>query len=237
MKKLFAVLVIGVTFVIGLILIKDRFYGSFTSAKPFSKLDEPKKVITPFSVPAGDKPSGQTIYPISNYPERIKIRKFGQYFGPADPLPKMPCGKAFVGFHTGDDLEILPGEENTDVSVLVVADGKIASARFVNGYGGLLVETATLAGEPVTIYYGHLDLDSIDKKVGDEVKAGEQIAVLGKGCSKETDRERKHLHFAIKKGTDIDFRGYVQSEQALSAWDNPAKLLTEFQEANSNFIK
>lgn len=167
----------------------------------------------------------QYYFPLSDYFNRIKIRKFSQYFGPNDPKPAMECGRVFVGFHDGDDLEVASSEKNSDVPVKAVVSGKIVQAGHVNGYGGLLIESGELAGEPVTIYYGHVDLGSISKKVGDTVEAGEEIANLGEGCSSETDGERKHLHFAIKKGKDVDVRGYVPSEQVLSNWQNPGELL------------
>jgi len=52
---------------------------------------------------------------------------------------------------------------------------------------------------------------------------------LGKGYSDETDGERKHLHFAIHKGTKIDVRGYVQTKGELQDWLNPLPLLDNLQ--------
>ena len=53
-----------------------------------------------------------------------------------------------------------------------------------------------------------------------KILKGEQMALLGKGDSIETDYERKHLHFSINKKS-ADLRGYVQNKDELSDWENP----------------
>jgi len=73
--------------------------------------------------------------------------------------------------------------------------------------------------EDLYILYGHLNPASLIPK-NSEVKKGQQIAVLGKGYTEETDGERKHLHFSIHKGS-LDLRGYVQYQDKLSGWYNP----------------
>ncbi len=72
----------------------------------------------------------------------------------------------------------------------------------------------------MTAVYGHIKYFSVEKEAGDLVEKGEQIAILGtKGL--ETDDERKHLHFGIHKGSEVDIRGYVQNKSELSAWLDP----------------
>lgn len=157
-------------------------------------------------------------YPISNFPQRATFRTFGQFVSPGEEK-NVACGKAFSGYHTGVDLETTPEEQNIDVPVYSVSAGKVVLANSVSGYGGLIV---VLDGNR-TIYYGHVKITEI--KLGDVVKLGEQIAILGKGCSPETDGERKHLHFAIHQGTIVDVRGYVSTKAELSSWLDPAKNL------------
>ena len=55
-------------------------------------------------------------------------------------------------------------------------------------------------------------------KVGDFVEAGSVLGFLGKGFSKETDNERKHLHLGIHKGKTINVSGYVKTKQELENW-------------------
>jgi murein DD-endopeptidase MepM/ murein hydrolase activator NlpD len=98
--------------------------------------------------------------------------------------------------------------------------------EYASGYGGVAVQACQLSGQPVTIIYGHLRLSSISPKVGDELKAGQQIAVLGTGYTSETDGERKNLHFGVHKGTTINILGYVQNKQDLSGWLDPLPLLS-----------
>jgi len=134
--------------------------------------------------------------PISDYSERNQYKSFGQYFdkssyiGREDLFPTQ-----FTGFHAAADLEILPGEENKDVPVYAVTDGKISFKGVVGGYGGVIL--LDMSNDSRTALYGHLKLSSSPLKAGDQVKAGQFLANLGKAFSNETGGERKHLHFGI----------------------------------------
>lgn len=153
--------------------------------------------------------------PLDRAGERITKKKFGQYITPQNS-PVKP--EKFRGYHTGTDFEIFPEELSLDVSVKAVCDGKIALKKTAAGYGGVLVQTCELDGGPATVVYGHLKLASIEKKAGDDLLKGEEIGILGKAYSAETNGERKHLHLSIHRGASIDIRGYVQKESELSGW-------------------
>lgn len=153
--------------------------------------------------------------PINQARERVTKKPFGIYITPQNS-PVSP--ERFSGYHTGTDFETTPEEENSDVSVYAITDGKILEKKWISGYGGVLIESAEINGDPVTIVYGHLNLDSIDKNAGDEIAAGEQIGLLGKEYSQETDNERKHLHLGIHKGKSVNVRGYVNNKTQLSEW-------------------
>jgi murein DD-endopeptidase MepM/ murein hydrolase activator NlpD len=158
-------------------------------------------------------PSVQTLlsWPLSQGTERTKILTFGLYVTPAtSPLPKP---EKWVGYHTALDLEILPGEENTDVPVLAAYDGKIVFAGPVNGYGSALIQSCRIQGQPVTVLYGHLSGSSIKVHVGDTISVGARLALLGKAY--ENGNVRKHLHFEIHQGNRIEFRGYVPKKTDL----------------------
>jgi len=166
------------------------------------------------STPVVLSPTGLA-QPLDRAGERVTKKPFGIYITPANsPVPN----EKFTGYHTGTDFEILPGEEDTDVPVFAICTGKLFASQFVNGYGGVIVESCTIDNQAVTVLYGHIRLTSVTTGAGDELKTGSQIAVLGQGGTRETDGERKHLHLGIHKGEKIDYRGYVQSRAELDRW-------------------
>jgi hypothetical protein len=153
--------------------------------------------------------------PLDRAGERITKKPFGIYITPANS-PVQP--ERFQGYHTGTDFEIFPEELNIDVPVKAICDGNIALKKYASGYGGVLVESCELNGQPVTVVYGHLKLASIQKNAGNSLAQGEKIGILGKAFSAETSGERKHLHLGIHKGASVNILGYVQSKGALSGW-------------------
>jgi murein DD-endopeptidase MepM/ murein hydrolase activator NlpD len=166
----------------------------------------------------------QLAWPLANALTRVTKKPFGIKISPTKS-PVSP--ERFNGYHTGVDLEVKEGEESAKVPVLALCAGKVKLKQWVSGYGGVLITSCQLDGEAVTVIYGHLDLDSIKYKVGDELSAGSLIGDLGKGYSSETDQERKHLHLAIHRGTATVLAGYVATEGQLKAWLDPMKYLTK----------
>lgn len=160
--------------------------------------------------------------PISGALARVTKKTFGLYVSPGYS-PVSP--EKFTGFHTGIDFETTPEEQNTDVAVYAACEGKLLLKKYATGYGGIVVQACVLDDQNVTVIYGHLRLASILPIIGDELKVGDKIAVLGTGYSSETDGERKHLHFSIHKGTAINILGYVQKQADLSSWLNPTEYL------------
>ncbi len=124
-----------------------------------------------------------------------------------------------MGYHTGTDFETFPSEKASDVVVSAVCEGTVIFAGWVKGYGGVLIQSCLLSGNPVTVLYGHMNASSLLTK-GTALYAGQHIGSLGKGFSSETDGERKHLHLGVHRGSLIDFRGYVSASSALSQWIN-----------------
>jgi hypothetical protein len=112
----------------------------------------------------------------------------------------------------------LSGEENREVVVKAICDGKVIFKNHVNGYGGVIIESCTIDKQAVTVLYGHIALAKSPAVANQEYKAADAIAVLGQGYSTETDGERKHLHLGIHKGLAIDYRGYVQNKSQLTGW-------------------
>jgi murein DD-endopeptidase MepM/ murein hydrolase activator NlpD len=199
-----------------IILIRSKVYAPTSDKKQEaipSKSGDQAQTVKP-------TPISNYYYPITDYNQRIQIHSYGTLVNPGDERV-LVCGRAFSGYHTGDDLEIKPGEANIDVPIKAIATGTIKQVSWVSGYGGLIVADHNLKGQVVTAYYGHINLNSVSLKTGDGVAAGQVIGNLGQGCSQQTDFERKHLHFDIHKGTTLDVRGYVPSLSVLSQWLDP----------------
>jgi len=156
--------------------------------------------------------------PLVRAEERVTKKPFGIYITP-ETSPVDP--ERFSGYHTGTDYEMLPGEATSDASVFAICDGEILEKRIVSGYGGVIIQSCRYEGAPVTVLYGHLDISASEQTIGDMVRAGDAIAILGEGYSPETDGERKHLHLAIHRGPSLEYRGYVRSESELSRWIDP----------------
>lgn len=141
-------------------------------------------------------------------PAWITKKSFGIYVSPGHS-PITP--ERFAGFHTGVDFETTPAEANIAIPVPAFCDGKLLLKEWASGYGGVAVQSCTLAGQAVTVIYGHLNIDTVRPSVGDSLKKGDFIGNLGKGYSTETDGERKHLHLGIHKGTTVNIIGYASS--------------------------
>jgi len=160
-------------------------------------------------------PAPNILEPISSALSRVTKKPFGIYIT-AQNSPVSP--ERFSGYHIGVDFETTVEEQNIDVPIYAICDGSLALKKYATGYGGVAVQSCQIDGSDVTVVYGHLRLNSITGEVGQEFKAGDKIAVLGKGYSTETDGERKHLHLGIHKGKDINLLGYVQKTDELTNW-------------------
>jgi murein DD-endopeptidase MepM/ murein hydrolase activator NlpD len=167
-----------------------------------------QQLTTIFALPVGNYKTGQT------------KKHFGQYITPATS-PVQP--ERFTGYHTGVDIEQV--QDNTDVSVYAVSDGTVRFVSTVSGYGGVIVIQFSYQNQTYTALYGHLRIASATVKNGDKVTKGEKLAVLGAPYSSETDGERKHLHFAIHKGSSVVLLGYVQNQSELSSWIDPNMII------------
>ncbi len=156
--------------------------------------------------------------PIQNFTTNQTKKTFGQFIT-AENSPIQP--ERFGGFHTGVDIETDSDQINQDIPIFAVKDSEVIYLGFVSGYGGVIILQGNINNQPATFLYGHIKLSSVNLSVGDQVKKGQQIALLGTGYSNETDNERKHLHFSIHKGSDIELRGYVNNQSELDNWYNP----------------
>lgn len=158
------------------------------------------------------------IEPVPGFISRVTLKPFGILI---DKETSLIQKERFSGYHTGADAEFADLEHEVNVSA--IADGTVVRSTTAAGYGGVLVIRHVSEGKAVTAVYGHLRPESLVKN-GQTVKRGERVGVLGKGGTSETDGERKHLHFAVRRDDRVDLRGYVQKESELSAWRDPLPL-------------
>ena len=155
--------------------------------------------------------------PINNAEQRITKKPFGIYITPQNS-PVSP--ERFSGYHTGIDYETFSNEQDIDIAIYAICNGKLLQKSYINGYGGVIIQSCNIDNQPVTVLYGHIKLDSVKQAIGDNIIKEEQIAILGQGFSSETDNERKHLHLSIYKGNNIELKGYVQTKTELDNWLN-----------------
>ena len=153
------------------------------------------------------------VEPAPEFKNRITKKPFGILIDP-QTSPVQP--EKFSGYHTGVDIEF--EDVNNAVPVVAVADGRVLNSTQAEGYGGVVTIQHTINNQNIIGIYGHLKIDSLPK-VGAIISAGEQIGTLGEGGSKDTDGERKHLHFGLGKTNDI--KGYVNSKKELEQWFDP----------------
>ncbi len=156
--------------------------------------------------------------PLSEISKRETKKTFGIYITPENS-PIQP--ERFKGYHTGVDFEILPQELDKDVPVYAICSGELKLKQFSSGYGGVVVQICQLNERPITVVYGHLRLSSLINNIGDNLDIGDNIGLLGDDKSSETDYERKHLHISIYNDSEINIRGYVDSEEELLNWIDP----------------
>lgn len=156
--------------------------------------------------------------PMDRLQERVSKKSFGLNVTPKNS-PVSP--ERFSGYHTGVDFETFADEKDTNVLVRAACTGTVLAKRWVSGYGGVLIQDCTVGTQTVSVLYGHLNVTSISSAVGSVMTQGQVVGSLGKGYSRETDGERKHLHFSLHKGNAINLRGYVKFPSQLSAWVDP----------------
>ncbi len=132
--------------------------------------------------------------------------------------------EAFAGYHAAIDYEVSAEELDAEVPVYAICGGEVVYSGFAEGYGGLLVHRCRIRSQMVTVLYGHLVREGLPK-VGETVTAGQKIAILAPARSPDSGGNRKHLHLGIHRGRGVDIRGYVQSEEELEDYMNPADVL------------
>ncbi len=165
-------------------------------------------------------------WPLEKADQRQTLLKFGMYVTPEPNRNPIYPPERFTGYHTGLDIEILPGEIETVVPVKTICEGKIIYTGTIEGYGGVVIQECILNNQPTSVLYGHVKPSSIKVSKSDEViKPETTIAELGDTNSEETGNTRKHLHLGIHNGNHVEFLGYVNDEKDLQEFIDPLPLL------------
>jgi len=167
----------------------------------------------------GVRKKTEVVAPIADMRNRITKKSYGTYVT-LENSPVQP--ERFTGYHTGVDVEYEDIEN--DVEVHAIAPGAVVSSAIATGYGGMLAIKHIIEGEEYLAIYGHLDPNSL-VETGTYVTLNQKIGILGDGGTGETDGERKHLHFGLYTGTDLNIKGYVSSKDELTAWADPLSIL------------
>lgn len=175
------------------------------------------------SIKLGGEPTA-LFYPIKNFPEGITKKPFGIFITPENS-PIQP--ERFSGFHTGADVEIDSADLSRDIPIYSIAAGRVLKSTRAAGYGGVLAIEHWIAGERVVGIYGHLDPASL-APLNREVQAGDRIGILGEANTSKTDFNRKHLHFGLYKGENVELLGYVESKNDLKQWVDPVDFLRHY---------
>lgn len=162
--------------------------------------------------------------PMKNAANRATPLHFGLYVTPDPDNNPIDPPERFAGFHVATDYEVSAGELDGDVPVYAVCSGRVRYSGFAEGYGGLVVHSCWLHGQPITVIYGHLDLTGLPRE-GERVRAGDTIGLLAPARSHASGFNRKHLHLGMHRGSDLDIRGYVQSEEELDEYIDPQTIV------------
>ena len=106
-----------------------------------------------------------------------------------------PGGK-YKDASRGDDhqgVDIITHDETMGKPIFAVRDGVVVAAGPAQGFGNWIIISHNVDGKRVDSVYGHMYDDGVFVKVGDTVRAGQQIGKIGsKGNS-----TGPHLHFEL----------------------------------------
>ncbi|WP_025115339.1 M23 family metallopeptidase [Lysinibacillus fusiformis] len=145
-------------------------------------------------------------------------------------------------FHQGVDLA---RTSNTNVEVVASADGEVIRTGKLGTYGYVVMIRHTINGKLMDTNNAHLKKDSIKVKVGQKVKQGQPIAIMGSTGSSTAP----HLHFEIHNGiwttgqpNAVNPMKYISllnsiqengDELTMSEYNELKKLITDLQKENT----
>ncbi len=169
--------------------------------------------------------------PMDHAVNRPTPLSFGLHVTPDSADNPIDPPERFSGYHAAVDYEVSAEETETDVPVYAICRGRVVYSGYAEGYGGLFVHRCRIDGQDVTVLYGHLSLEGLPGE-NVVVKSGQKIGVLAAARTHDSGGNRKHLHLGIHKGRELDLRGYVQTEEELAEYLDPALVLPSLSVEN-----
>lgn len=111
------------------------------------------------------------------------------------------------GFQTSDR----PNHQGVDMTasgasgkpIFAARDGKVVAAGPASGFGNWIVIEHNVGGKTISTVYGHMYDNGVLVKVGDTVKAGQRIGLVGSNG----ESSGAHLHFEVWEGSRINGGG------------------------------
>ncbi len=101
--------------------------------------------------------------------------------------------------HHGVDIAGDTADKTLNQPIYAARDGKVIAAGPADGYGNWIVIEHDVSGQKYTTVYGHMFDDGVMVKVGDTVKAGQQIGKIGSNG----ESTGPHLHFELWSGSPL----------------------------------
>ena len=129
--------------------------------------------------------------------------------------------RIFEHFHKGIDIRPLHRDKKGDPTdtISASADGEVVRVNLdekISDYGKQVIVRHLWGKQPVYTIYGHLA--SIGVEVGQKVKAGDPLGVMG-WTGPGLVRERAHLHFEIAFQINGKFAEWVDTAKPGRLWE------------------
>lgn len=139
----------------------------------------------------------------------------GRYGFVRDPM-ETSAGLVYTRFHEGVDIKPMQRDANGEPldEIHAIADGKVVHVNPVAGYsnyGRYVVIEHRFDGCNYYSLYGHLS--TISAHVGDRVRKGDKIAVMGY-TGVGINRERAHVHLELNLLLSHQFEGWHDAVHA-----------------------
>ncbi len=123
---------------------------------------------------------------------------------------KITSGFGIRGGEEHNGIDLAQAGDATGKPIFAARDGKVVAAGPAEGFGNWIVIAHDVNGQRVDTLYGHMFDDGVLVKVGDQVKAGQQIGKIGnKGQSSGA-----HLHFGIWLGDLLSGNGRFDNPES-----------------------
>jgi len=128
--------------------------------------------------------------------------------------------RLFEHFHKGIDIRSLHRDEKGEPTDMIFAsaDGEVVRVNLdekISDYGKQVIVKHLWGKQPVYTIYGHLA--SIEVAVGQQVRAGDALGVMG-WTGPGLVRDRAHLHFEIAFQLNDKFATWVDTAQPGRLW-------------------